>query len=201
MDTVADQKRNPTEERFFRSMMDAMPTVVLVVDDDVRIIEANQAALGLLGGEASKALHRRGGEVLHCIRALETPEGCGRAPACADCVVRNSVKEACRHRQVVRAKTRLELRSPGEERPREVFMLVSASPFRFQGKDFVLLALEDITELIQLRRIIPICSFCKKIRDDAGFWQQVEEYMGSHLDVCFTHGICEACLGKHYPDL
>lgn len=51
-----------------------------------------------------------------------------------------------------------------------------------------------------LRGIIPICSSCKKIRDDAGYWQQVEEYISEHSDALFSHGICNDCMKLLYPE-
>jgi len=56
-------------------------------------------------------------------------------------------------------------------------------------------------EIRQLKGIIPICSSCKKIRDDQGFWHQVESYLQSHSDAEFSHGICPDCVKKLYPDL
>ena len=53
------------------------------------------------------------------------------------------------------------------------------------------LNLED--QLRQLRGIIPICSYCKKIRDDDESWQQLETYISAHSDAMFSHGICPAC--------
>ena len=58
-----------------------------------------------------------------------------------------------------------------------------------------------IDEVKTLRGIIPICASCKKIRDGEGFWQQVEDYIGSHSDAVFSHGICQECEKKLYPDL
>jgi len=52
-----------------------------------------------------------------------------------------------------------------------------------------------------LRGMLPICSSCKKIRDDRGYWEQVEEYMSQHTDVMFSHGLCPDCMKKLYPDL
>ena len=52
-----------------------------------------------------------------------------------------------------------------------------------------------------LRGILPICSFCKKIRDDKGYWDQVEKYISDHSDALFSHGICPDCFEKHYPEL
>lgn len=51
-----------------------------------------------------------------------------------------------------------------------------------------------------LNGMLPICSFCKKIRDDKGYWQQVEKYVSARSDVGFSHGICPDCLRSQYPD-
>ncbi len=58
-----------------------------------------------------------------------------------------------------------------------------------------------LAEVKTLRGILPICSFCKKIRDDDGYWSQVEVYVKDHSDADFTHGICPACMKEHYPEL
>lgn len=50
-----------------------------------------------------------------------------------------------------------------------------------------------LNEVKALRGIIPICASCKKIRDDNGFWQQVEVYVSAHSDVMFSHGCCPEC--------
>ena len=55
-------------------------------------------------------------------------------------------------------------------------------------------------EIKTLRGIIPICASCKKIRDDKGYWEQVEKYVGKHSEALFSHGICPDCAAKLYPD-
>jgi Protein of unknown function (DUF3365) len=55
-----------------------------------------------------------------------------------------------------------------------------------------------LTEIKTLRGIVPICSFCKKIRDDKGYWSQVEAYVSQHTDAKFSHGVCPECMEKHY---
>lgn len=52
-----------------------------------------------------------------------------------------------------------------------------------------------------LSGLIPICSKCKKIRDDKGYWNQLESYIHNHTGVDFSHGICPECAKKLYPDL
>jgi transcriptional regulator with GAF, ATPase, and Fis domain len=58
-----------------------------------------------------------------------------------------------------------------------------------------------LEEVKTLQGILPICSFCKKIRDDKGYWNQIEKYISEKSDAKFSHGICQECAEKHYPDL
>lgn len=59
-------------------------------------------------------------------------------------------------------------------------------------------ALEKINLIEEL---IPICSYCKAIRNDAGYWSSVEAFIKQHADVAFTHGVCESCIEKHFPEV
>lgn len=56
-----------------------------------------------------------------------------------------------------------------------------------------------LKEVKVLRGLIPICASCKKIRNDGGFWQQLEEYLGEHSEAEFSHGLCQPCIKKLYP--
>ena len=58
-----------------------------------------------------------------------------------------------------------------------------------------------LAQVKSLSGLLPICSSCKKIRDDAGYWSQVETYISEHTDVRFSHGICPACVRRQYPDI
>ena len=58
-----------------------------------------------------------------------------------------------------------------------------------------------LAEVKTLQGIIPICAGCKKIRDDKGFWSQVESYIQKHSEATFSHGMCPDCLKKYYPEL
>jgi hypothetical protein len=53
----------------------------------------------------------------------------------------------------------------------------------------------------QLQGLIPICSSCKKVRDDTGYWGQVEEYISARTDADFTHGLCPDCLEHYYDEM
>jgi hypothetical protein len=82
----------------------------------------------------------------------------------------------------------------------ELELLISASPLPEAGKNAALLIIEDITEISMLKAIIPICSCCKRVRNEAEYWQQVEQYFHEHIGVDFTHGLCPTCLEKHYGE-
>lgn len=57
---------------------------------------------------------------------------------------------------------------------------------------------QALAEIKTLSGILPICSFCKKIRDEEGYWQKVEQYIADHSEVLFRHGMCDECMKKNY---
>jgi hypothetical protein len=50
-----------------------------------------------------------------------------------------------------------------------------------------------------LSGVLPICAHCKKIRDDQGYWNQLEVFIQDHAEVEFSHGLCPACLEQYFP--
>ncbi|MGQ9484081.1 MAG: PAS domain-containing protein [Desulfosoma sp.] len=58
-----------------------------------------------------------------------------------------------------------------------------------------------LSEVKILSGLLPICSSCKKIRNDQGYWEKLENYFRKHSDILFTHGICPECMKKLYPDV
>lgn len=65
-----------------------------------------------------------------------------------------------------------------------------------QANEELQTALDNVTKL---EGMLPICSACKKIRDDGGYWHQVESYIHEHSDVRFSHGLCPECIPKYFP--
>ncbi len=61
--------------------------------------------------------------------------------------------------------------------------------------------LDALSRIKTLSGLLPICSSCKKIRDDKGYWKQIESYISEHSDALFTHGMCPDCAKEFYPDL
>lgn len=60
---------------------------------------------------------------------------------------------------------------------------------------------EALAEVKVLSGLLPICSFCKNIRNSEGYWQAIEMYIREHSAAEFTHGICEECMKKHFTDI
>jgi hypothetical protein len=58
-----------------------------------------------------------------------------------------------------------------------------------------------LDEVKTLSGFLPICASCKNIRDDKGYWNQIEAYISEHSDAEFSHGICPGCAKKLYPDI
>ena len=60
---------------------------------------------------------------------------------------------------------------------------------------------QALNQIKALRGIVPICACCKKIRDDQGYWNQVEVYIRNHTGAELSHGFCPACMAKYYPEV
>ena len=68
-------------------------------------------------------------------------------------------------------------------------------------RERILAELERTLEKVKtLTGLIPVCSSCKKVRDDRGYWKELEDYLVSHTDADLTHGICPECIKRLYPD-
>ncbi len=75
----------------------------------------------------------------------------------------------------------------------------------YEAKTLLIKAAETAEKLLarvkRLEGIIPICSYCKKIRDDQNNWQQLEQYLSEHTDALFSHGICQHCMEEQMSEL
>jgi PAS domain-containing protein len=183
---------------FLTDTLNVIPFPILVVDDDVRILFWNSAALRLLGSE--EIFQQRSGEVLNCIHSGDTEEGCGHSPHCKTCVVRNSVNAASHGGKVYRKKTIMKKKIG--DTVTDVPLLVTTSPYVYKNRSLTLLILEDIHEMMEIGGLLPICAHCKKIRSSTNQWQQIEGYIKDHIvDVDFTHGLCPDCISKLYPEI
>lgn len=181
-----------------RSILDALPSAVFVVDSNFNIFDMNPAAAELFGIESDVELYRLCGEIMHCMYAAVAKDGCGTSEHCPDCVVRNSVENCRKGKKTSRKKYKMKIKKNGKLS--DVYMLITASPLAYENDQLVLLVIEDISEVILLKDLIPICSNCKKIRNDENYWEAVTDYLNKTADIEFTHGICPECRKKLYGE-
>ena len=68
-------------------------------------------------------------------------------------------------------------------------------------KEQLIVQLQKVMQDVKvLSGFLPICASCKKIRDDTGYWRQIEEYISEHSNALFSHGLCPECSRKLYPE-
>jgi len=183
---------------FHGRLLDAIPLVIFVVDNDVRIVDYNNAAAEMFSADVNRIFDMRGGEVLHCLHRLDVPGGCGKGPFCQTCVIRNSVALSAKGNSVIRTHTKLELCNGSTGQILDV--LITTSPMPSSKGNLSILIVEDVSEISKLRELIPICTKCKKIRDDQQYWHTLESFFKEHIGVNFTHGVCPTCMKELYPD-
>jgi len=147
------------EQEFLQSLFKAIPCGVLIVDRDRRIYAANDATRLIFRVDQEAIVSKRLGEALRCVNADISKKGCGYSRRCRHCEIRRAALEAIGGNRVARTKARVEIRINGEIQ--EFVLLVNAAPFEHEDGVFAVVVLQDITELVQLRR--------KVVKSERGF--------------------------------
>lgn len=171
----------------YRHVLDAMPTPIFLVDDDLFVLDYNAAAQQLLIAPARTTPGQRGGHVLSCLNAVNRTEGCGRTPHCNKCGLRKALNAARNGDRQVHTRTTLRLVRDGEPQDRVFRISVAAMPTHTEAR--WLLVMDDHTDQVALERLFPLCSSCRDLRRDDGLKQQAEDYLARHWE-----GDPEACL-------
>ena len=144
-----------SNEALLRQLLDAMPSYVFLVDRDVTILDYNAAAGAFLGIGRRSILRHRAGHVFHCLHSRDVVAGCGQGPSCKNCLVRGAVNEAFAGNKCVRRHVCMELANG--RKVTELNVLLTASPFAYQGHERVVLILEDVGGITALQRLAPCC--------------------------------------------
>ncbi|MEW6128092.1 MAG: PAS domain S-box protein [Acidobacteriota bacterium] len=191
-----------SEERFSRVFQSSPLPMTIRRLDDGRFMDANEAYLRAIG------------------RTLEEIQG--RTPVELDTWVNPAdyqhFMEEVRRRKTVR-NYECQLRTPSGK---QVVALLTAEIIEVNGQQCVLVITLDITRRKQaeaereqliaqlqealtkvklLSGLLPICASCKKIRDDKGYWNQIEDYISKHSEAEFSHSVCPDCLENFYSEL
>lgn len=188
-----------TDNYYLKTLIDSLPSALFIVDRNFKICDVNPEAKKMFKIDAEEIVDRLCGDILNCQHAVEDEKGCGNTQYCKNCVIRESVENAGKGMTVYKKKYELKVKKHGKKSSRHT--LVTCSPFKYEGKDLILLVIEDVTDLYHLKRMLPICASCKKIRNDDNYWENVADYLKDHTDLEFTHSICPDCAKRLYPEL
>ena len=135
------------DEPLFIAIFDALPSMVVVVDQDLRIQECNVAALTLMMTDKQAAINRRAGNIIHCLHSKDVPWGCGKAQYCSNCSIRNSVIETFKTNSLVRNCIRLDLVRDGNIV--EVCAVLTTVPLTYNDTQLALLVIDDVNGLAE----------------------------------------------------
>jgi hypothetical protein len=191
-----NQTQRSQDGHYWRTIFDSLPLSAFIVDEDVRISDYNAAAASFLGPNPATALHQRGGDVMGCINAQAS--GCGRGSHCRECVIRNSVTRAVLGQKTHRQIHKMELETDGRTTVADVLITATRLP---GAASEVLLLMEDVSELLTLRGLIPICAHCKKVRNDKQYWESIDMYLYKNMNLKLSHGICPTCYAEQMKAL
>lgn len=197
-----------SSERKLRDITASLGEGLLVVDSAGRLTFMNPEAERLLGWSEEELIGRSVHEIIHSRK----PDG--SVHLIDDCPAIKVAKTGV----AVAVHDDIYIRKDG----RELQVAHNAAPILDAGRVVaIVIAFQDITErkkreteremlMIEhmdalskvkvLSGMLPICSSCKKIRDDSGYWKQIESYVHEHSEAEFSHGICPECAVKLYPD-
>lgn len=193
-----ERRKALVKDEYLRTLLDAFPSPILIVNRSMQILDLNKKAEELIGSDVDIYLRKMCGDLLHCIYAKKSKGGCGTAKYCNDCVMRKTVKSVTDGEKTFRKMFQLKMDKDGDTL--DTWFLVSGSDFEYEGQNYVILTMEDVTEIVELRRLIPICAECKMVRDDNDYWQEVNKYLEKNTNIQFSHGICPQCARKLYPE-
>jgi PAS domain S-box-containing protein len=191
-----DLKEN---ELRLKMLLDTLPSGVIIVDPETHtIVDANATAVRIIGAQKEEIV----GKICH---RFICPVDEGKCPITD---LGYAVENA--DRELLNAKGEL------------ISIVKTVVPLKFDGHDYLVENFIDITERKHLEEervslinalqealanvkklcgMLPICACCKKIRDDKGYWNQLEAYISDHTDVLFSHGYCPDCAVKAYEEL
>ena len=135
---------------FLKTLFNAIPCAMLILDGDRRIHAANNFFLKGYGGSEDQALMKRVGNVIQCVNALKTHKGCGFSEECSSCAIRNTALKAVAGQRIERKRAKMEFSLDG--RSQDLSLLISAAPFEHDGNHLAIVMFEDVTELNHLRK-------------------------------------------------
>jgi PAS domain S-box-containing protein len=195
-------KLRESEERFRRIFEDG-PLGMIIAGPDYKILKANRAICKMLGYAEAELLGRSIGEITH-VEDIEKSADLSKQLLYGEVPLfqleKRYVKKTGETLWVnltvaaIRGQKGEVLYALGMVEDISTRKLIEQERERLIGELH-----EARTRIKTLRGLLPMCAWCKKIRNDKGYWQKVETYIQEHSDATFTYGICPECLNKVAP--
>jgi PAS domain S-box-containing protein len=182
-----------------KTVLDSVQAGIIVIDPETHIIVGVNAAAGRMFGAPREQLL---GRVCH-ERICPAQKG--------ECPITDLGEDLANEEQgLLQAdgqelpvlKTAVFVTLAGREHVVESFLDITARKKAEEEQERLIGELQHaLAEVRRLSGLLPICASCKKIRDDQGYWQQIEAYIQDHSEAEFSHSVCPECAKKLYPDL
>jgi len=194
-------------EAKYRSLFESTPDAIMITDKH-GFTDCNVATLNMFGFSSKEEFI---GQSPAQLSTLKQPDGKDSQKASLEKIEEALTKGSTFFQWVHRKKD-------GTTFPAEVML----SRLEVEGKNITQALVRDVTSRKQietererlinelqeamgqvkiLKGMLPICANCKKVRDDKGYWNQIESYVQQHTDASFTHGLCPDCAKQLYPEL
>jgi hypothetical protein len=173
------------------ALLDAFPSLAFIADADATVLEANRAARQWLGDHAGTRLGLPLGEVFHCVFPRDSRGTCGTTDFCPSCFVRRSIEAVASGHPAPRRMAHMILGATGPLEDR--WFQVSASPLALGERKLVLIVLEDATQLVELRALLPLCPGCGSGRETADPVSQARVFLRKHPDFLLADELCTEC--------
>jgi len=147
------EKALQTNEEELEAIYDNAPLIMLLVDENWTIRKTNAFTAQFVGVSVGYMLNRRCGEALHCVHALDVPEGCGFGPSCKKCAVRliilNTIETGLSHRE-----EEVKMSFSDRENEPEATFLISSKKLLIREQPFSLVSMQNITERKQAEQAL-----------------------------------------------
>lgn len=191
-------------EARYRMLFESAGDAIFMLDaegrDAGRIVDANRAAAEMHGYSVEELLDLR-------ISDLDAPDAAQKVPARMRRLLKGEwLKEEITHLRKDGTMFPVEINAGLLELGHHRYVLafdrdITVRKAAEEEREKLIVRLREALEKIKtLRGLLPMCAWCKKIRDDKGYWKKVEDYVKEHSDATFTHGICPDCLKKISPE-
>ncbi|HJX31880.1 MAG TPA: PAS domain S-box protein, partial [Thermodesulfobacteriota bacterium] len=204
---ITERKRAEEESKKYQTLFETSNDAIMMLDRDGKFFDGNKAAFELFGFTSKEDF-------------IQIPPSELSPPTQPD--GKDSFSASLEHIETALVKGSDSFEWVHKKKDRTLFSAEVRLSSLLLGEKTVLQALvRDITErrqaeeereklILELRAslekvktlggLLPICAACKKIRDDKGYWNQIDSYIRDHSEAEFTHGICPECMKKLYPD-